>query len=167
MRCARSSLAWTGVLVRVDSIVDGRNRRVLDALLHDVASRGVWVSTHLDVILKMGVKEVLYRTKHLGWGINTQLYRDVASLHGEFPSRLRSAGPRVLKQNRGNGGQSVWKVEGLDDATVECCTRIVAACPKSCHSAISSIAVRSTLLMVAASSASACPMADPLLHGGR
>src|SRR6185437_15238174 len=28
-----------------------------------------------------------------------------------FPSRLRSAGPRVLKQNRGNGGQGVWKVE--------------------------------------------------------
>ena len=29
----------------------------------------------------------------------------------EFPNRLRSAGPRVLKQNRGNGGQGVWKVE--------------------------------------------------------
>jgi len=70
------------------------------------------------VILKMGVKEVLYRTKHLGWGTDTQLYRDVATLHGEFPSRLRSAGPRVLKQNRGNGGQGVWKVEALDDATV-------------------------------------------------
>ena len=28
-----------------------------------------------------------------------------------FPARLRSAGPRVLKQNRGNDGQGVWKVE--------------------------------------------------------
>jgi hypothetical protein len=30
---------------------------------------------------------------------------------GAFLSRLQSAGPRVLKQNRGNGGQGVWKVE--------------------------------------------------------
>jgi hypothetical protein len=29
----------------------------------------------------------------------------------QFPPRLQSAGPRVLKQNRGNGGQGVWKVE--------------------------------------------------------
>ena len=28
-----------------------------------------------------------------------------------FPPRLQSAGPRVLKQNRGNGGQGVWRVE--------------------------------------------------------
>jgi hypothetical protein len=59
----------------------------------------------------MGVKEVLYRTKHLGWGADTHLYRSPAEFEAEFPSRLQSAGPRVLKQNRGNGGQGVWKVE--------------------------------------------------------
>ncbi len=111
-------LGLDGVLVWVDPLVSGRNRRVLDALLRDVAAHGVWVSTHPDVILKMGVKEVLYRTKHLGWGTDTHLYRDAASLHGEFHSRLQAAGPRVLKQNRGNGGQGVWKVEALDEATV-------------------------------------------------
>lgn len=110
-------LGLDGVLVWVDPLVNGRNRRVLDALLRDVAAHGVWVSTHPDVILKMGVKEVLYRTKHIGWGTDTQLYRDAASLHGEFPTRLRTAGPRVLKQDRGNGGQGVWKVEGLGGAT--------------------------------------------------
>src|SRR5207248_2251616 len=31
-----------------------------------------------------------------------------------FSARLRSAGPRVLKQNRGNAGQGVWKVEWVD-----------------------------------------------------
>ena len=107
-----------GVLVWVDPIVNGRNRSVLDALLREVSARGVWVSTHPDVILKMGVKEVLYRTKHLGWGADTQLYRDARSLHEEFPRRLQVSGPRVLKQNRGNGGQGVWKVESLGDATV-------------------------------------------------
>jgi hypothetical protein len=59
----------------------------------------------------MGVKEVLHRTKHLGWGTDTHLYRTAADFTGEFSSRLQSAGPRVLKQNRGNGGQGVWKVE--------------------------------------------------------
>ena len=111
-------LRLDGVLVWVDPIVDGRDRRVLDALLRDIASRGVWVSTHPDVILKMGVKEVLYRTKHLGWGTDTHLYRDATRLYSEFPSRLGSKGPRVLKQNRGNDGQGVWKVEALYEATV-------------------------------------------------
>jgi hypothetical protein len=100
-----------GVLVWVDPISEGQNRMMLDALLRDVASKGVWVSAHPDVILKIGVKEVLYRTKHLGWGTDTHLYRDVRTFHEEFPPLLRSAGPRVLKQNRGNGGQGVWKVE--------------------------------------------------------
>jgi hypothetical protein len=100
-----------GVLVWVNPISDGENRIVLDAMLRDVASQGVWVSAHPDVILKMGVKEVLHRTKRLGWGSDTHLYRAAQDFHEEFPPRLLSAGPRVLKQNRGNGGQGVWKVE--------------------------------------------------------
>ena len=82
-------------------------------MLRDVASRGPWVSAHPDIILQMGVKEVLYRTKHLGWSTDTHLYRGVAAFRAAFPARLGSAGPRVLKQNRGNGGQGVWKVEPI------------------------------------------------------
>jgi hypothetical protein len=108
-----------GVLVWVDPIHDGQTRTVLDAMLRDVASRGPWVSAHPDVILKMGVKEVLHRTKHLGWGTDTHLYRSVPGFYAGFPSRLQSTSPRVLKQNRGNGGQGVWKVEQISDATGE------------------------------------------------
>jgi hypothetical protein len=97
--------------VWVDPIHRGKTRTVLDAMLRDVASRGPWVSAHPDVILKMGVKEVLHRTKHLGWGSDTHLYRTPADFRDAFRSRLQSAGPRVLKQNRGNDGQGVWKVE--------------------------------------------------------
>jgi hypothetical protein len=104
-------LTTDGVLVWVDPLSRGKTRAALDAMLRDVASRGPWVSAHPDVTLKMGVKEVLHRTKRLGWGTDTHLYRDAAEFHAAFPSRLRSAGPRVLKQNRGNGGQGVWKVE--------------------------------------------------------
>jgi hypothetical protein len=104
-------LAVDGVLVWVDPISRGKTRTALDPMLRDVARRGPWVSAHPDVILRMGAKEVLHRTKHLSWGTDTQLYRNAAEFHAAFPSRLRSAGPRVLKQNRGNDGRGVWKVE--------------------------------------------------------
>jgi hypothetical protein len=59
----------------------------------------------------MGTKEVLYRTRALGWGTDTRRYRTAAQFAAEFPALLASGGPRVLKQNRGNDGLGVWKVE--------------------------------------------------------
>jgi hypothetical protein len=107
-------LAVDGVLVWVNPLDAGKTRTVLDRLLRDVAARGPWVSAHPDVILKMGVKEVLHRTRHLGWGTDTHVYHSVRAFRDEFPARLAAAGPRVLKQNRGNAGQGVWKVERRD-----------------------------------------------------
>jgi hypothetical protein len=105
-------LGVDGVLVWVNPIQDGRSRAGLDALLRDVAARGVWVSAHPDVILKMGTKEVLYRTRSMGWGCDTALYETADAMRAELPTRL-ATGPRVIKRNRGNGGQGVWKVERL------------------------------------------------------
>jgi hypothetical protein len=102
-------LAVAGVLVWVNPISDGRDRADLDELLRHVAARGIWISAHPDVILNMGVKEVLYRTRGLGWGTDTDLYATPQAFRARFPARL-VAGPRVLKQNRGNGGLGVWKV---------------------------------------------------------
>ncbi|MHB8529080.1 MAG: Cj0069 family protein [Caulobacteraceae bacterium] len=104
-------LGFDGVLVWVDPISEGKDRSRLDPMLRDVAARGVWVSAHPDVILKMGVKEVLHRTRDLGWGADTHLYRSADEFLSQFPPRLAGSGPRVLKQNRGNGGLGVWKVE--------------------------------------------------------
>jgi hypothetical protein len=111
-------LAVDGVLVWVDPIHEGLTRAKLDPMLRDVASRGPWVSAHPDIIMKMGVKEVLHRTRQLGWGTDTHLYRTAAEFRAEFPQRLRSSDPRVLKRNRGNGGQGVWKVELASDSIV-------------------------------------------------
>ena len=102
-----------GVLVWVNPIHEGRNRANLDALLREVAARGVWVSAHPDVILKMGTKEVLHSTRAMSWGGDTALYRTPEEMRAELPLRL-AAGPRVIKRNRGNGGQGVlwawtWK----------------------------------------------------------
>jgi hypothetical protein len=101
-----------GVLVWVNPIHEGRNRANLDALLREVAARGVWVSAHPDVIVKMGTKEVLYRTRAMSWGCDTALYRSAEAMRAELPARL-ATGPRVIKRNRGNGGQGVWRVETL------------------------------------------------------
>ena len=99
-----------GVLVWVNPVQDGRDRSVLDAILRKAAAAGVFVSGHPDVIAKLGTKEVLYTTRDIGWGTDTQLYRSIAQMRGELPARL-AGGARVLKQLRGNGGIGVWKVE--------------------------------------------------------
>src|SRR6201997_3824024 len=101
-----------GALVWVNPIPEGRNRANLDVLLREVAAHGVWVSAHPDVILKMGTKEVLHRTRTMSWGCDTALYPTAEAMRVELPARL-AAGPRVIKRNRGNGGQGVWKVETL------------------------------------------------------
>lgn len=102
-----------GALVWVDPIApDGSDRAVLDALLREVAASGVFVSTHPDVILKMGTKDVLVTTRETAWGTDTRLYANLDELARALPVLLAS-GPRVLKQHRGNGGNGVWKVEAV------------------------------------------------------
>jgi uncharacterized protein DUF6815 len=113
-------LALDGVLVWVNPIEQGRDRSQLDALLRTVADAGVWVSAHPDVIAKMATKTVLVDTRDLSWGTDTRLYSSAAQLAGELPGRL-AGGARVLKRQRGMGGQGVWKVEldgGGDDPWV-------------------------------------------------
>lgn len=100
-----------GVMVWVDPLDNGRDRSRLDPVLAQVAGTGVWVSAHPDVILKMGTKEVLFRTQGLGWGAETHLYRTFDAFQEQFPTRLAAEVPRILKPNRGNGGQGVWKVQ--------------------------------------------------------
>ncbi len=100
-----------GVLVWVNPIEGGRDRSILDAMLREIAAEGVFVSAHPDTILKIGTKEVLYRTRDIGWGCDTYLYHSVHQMRQELPSRLAAGQARVLKQNRGNGGIGVWQIQ--------------------------------------------------------
>jgi glutathione synthase/RimK-type ligase-like ATP-grasp enzyme len=104
-----------GVLVWADPIRGGEDRKVLDGLLREVSEAGVFVSTHPETILKMGTKEVLFRTREMSWGTDTDLYSSFEDFQARFPARLASGVPRVIKQNRGNGGIGVWKVELAGD----------------------------------------------------
>ena len=103
-------LGCDGALVWVNPVTDGVDRTEFDALLREVGAHGVWVSAHPDVILKMGVKDVLTRTKTLGWGSDAHGYETAGAFRGQFPGRLVSDRVRVLKLNRGNGSQGVWRV---------------------------------------------------------
>src|SRR5262245_4267376 len=107
-------LGVDGVLVWVDPVSKDGNRAKLDPILRHVARHGVLVSSHPDLILKMGTKEVLYRTRNMGWGADTRLYTTLEQFRQELPQCLAEGKPRVLKQNRGNGGIGVWKVEAVD-----------------------------------------------------
>lgn len=111
-------LGVEAALVFVDPVSGGARRRGLDALLRGAADLGVFVSGHPDVLEKIGVKAVLHTTRDLGWGTDTQVYESLADFENRFPDRLAS-GPRVLKQNRSNGGQGVWKVTARGDNRIE------------------------------------------------
>lgn len=100
-----------GVLVWVNPIEAGHDRSVLDAMLRRVADAGVFVSTHPDIIMKMGTKEILYQTRHMAWGTDTHLYHSLSDIRDQLPQRLMSGEARILKQNRGHSGIGVWKVQ--------------------------------------------------------
>ena len=99
-----------GVLVWIDPIGHGEDRTRFDEILHDLSSAGVWVSAHPDTVALIGTKDVLYRTRSLGWGSDVHRYTTLTQLQSELPRRLTD-GPRVVKRQRGNAGIGVWKVE--------------------------------------------------------
>lgn len=105
-----------GVLVWCNPIEGGRRRDRLDALLREVAARGVTVSTHPDTIERLGTKDVLLSTRDQPFGSDVHRIDSPAQLRSELPARL-AQGPRVLKQHRGHSGIGVWRVErDPDDA---------------------------------------------------
>ena len=90
-------LELDGVLVWIDPIGHGEDRTRFDEILHDLSSAGVWVSAHPDTIALIGTKDVLYRTRSLGWGSDVHRYTTLAQLQSELPGRLAD-GPRVVKR---------------------------------------------------------------------
>lgn len=103
-------LGCRAALVWVNPLAAGTRRESLNDLLDEVAAAGVLVSARPSVIAAMGVKSVLHRSRHLGWGSDVRLYATAEAFASGFPASLAEAGPRVLKQDRGNDGQGVWKV---------------------------------------------------------
>ncbi len=104
------------VLVWFSPFEGGRDRSRLNAMLRRLAARGVGVSAHPDLIDKMGTKDVLYQTRHLSWGTDVRRFDSLEAMRAHLPAALR-AGPRVLKQLRGQSGEGVWKVSAVGAAS--------------------------------------------------
>jgi len=104
-------LGVDGALVWVNPIEAGQSRAPLDAVLREVADAGVFVSTHPDVILKLGTKDVLVDTRAMGWGSDAHRLDTLEQLRAELGDRLAAGSTRVLKQWRGHSGIGVWRVE--------------------------------------------------------
>ncbi|MDE2564977.1 MAG: Cj0069 family protein [Burkholderiales bacterium] len=103
------------VLVWCNPIEGGRRRDRLDALLAEVARRGVLVSAHPQAVQRLGTKDVLLQARELPFGSDVHRVDSLAQLEAELPLRLLR-GPRVLKQHRGHSGIGVWRVQALDGA---------------------------------------------------
>jgi len=110
-------LGLDGALVWVNPIDEGHPRDALDAVLREVASAGVFVSTHPDVILKLGTKDVLVDTRDMGWGSDVHRIDTLAQLRAELGARLLDGQSRVLKQWRGHSGIGVWRVQRVPEPT--------------------------------------------------
>ena len=150
-------LAVDAVLVWVDPIAGGQRREALDSLLREVSVSGRWVSAHPDVIDRIGTKEVLYETRDLGWGADTDIYLTAAELRERLPSRLKSGAPRVLKQSRGNGGLESGRSRRSTRPATPCVSnmpRHATTRPRTSPSASSWIAARTTSPLAARSSTS-------------
>ena len=103
-------LRFNAVLVWVNPIEQGFNRNRLDALLVNIAKNGVYVSTHPEIILKIGTKKVLYSTRNMDWGGDIEIYTEYKDFENRFLDSLDNSDIRVLKQYRGHSGNGVFKV---------------------------------------------------------
>ena len=104
-------LKYNAVLVWVNPIEQGHDRKKLDAFLVEAANKGCFVSSHPEVILKMGTKEVLYKTREMDWGGDIEMYTSYEDFTNRFSKSLGRYGTRVLKQYRGNGGNGVFRIK--------------------------------------------------------
>ena len=98
------------VLGWVDPVIPGSNRCNLDPVLQEVADKGVFVSAHPEVTLKIGTKKILYTTKDMDWGGDIKLYSDFEDFKERFLPSFDNKTIRVLKQYRGSSGSGIFKV---------------------------------------------------------
>ncbi len=106
--------AVQAALVWVNPIEQGCDRTHLDQLLRDVATAGLYVSTHPDTILKLGTKQVLVDTQAISWSApETLVHHTLADLAAALKRHWAAGEIRVLKQYRGHSGLGIWKVEPI------------------------------------------------------
>jgi len=102
---------YKAILVWVNPVEQEHDRKILDALLFELANKGCFVSAHPDTIIKLGTKEILYRVRKTDFGGDIKLYRSFEDFKQNFLSSKEVTGFRILKPYRGNGGNGVFKID--------------------------------------------------------
>lgn len=102
-------LKYNAILVWVNPIEQGSDRKILDALLTKLSEKGCFVSAHPDTILKMGTKEILFHARNTDFGGDIKLYHSFEEFRSSFMTGSQNT--RILKQYRGNGGNGVFKID--------------------------------------------------------
>ncbi len=108
---ARQLIKYKAILVWVNPLEQGHDRKMLDAMLSELSAQGCFVSAHPETILKLGTKEILYRVKETEFGGDIKLYRSFDDFKENFFSSKELTGIRILKPYRGNGGNGVFKID--------------------------------------------------------
>lgn len=108
---AKELLRHDAILVWINPVEQGNNRKRLDALLIKLSDSGCFVSAHPDMILKIGTKDVLYKTREMEFGGDVKLYNSFEDFKERF---LAAPATRILKQYRGNGGDGVFKIDATN-----------------------------------------------------
>jgi len=116
-KLGKELLKYNAVLVWVNPIEQQGDRKILDALLVQLASQDCFVSAHPGTILKIGTKEILYRVKDTEFGGDVNLYHSFEEFKKHFLKEV--TGVRILKQYRGNGGDGVYKVDTVNSKNNE------------------------------------------------
>ena len=99
---------YDALLVWVNPIEQGNNRKLLDALLMKLSHDQI-VSAHPDTILKIGTKEILYKVRDTEFGSDTKVYESFEDFTQRFFDQPDHT--RILKQYRGNGGNGVFRID--------------------------------------------------------
>jgi hypothetical protein len=102
-----AALSWVNPRERLEKSEDNL---CLDDVLLAISKKGVFVSTHPEIILKIGTKEVLYTTRHMDWGGDIELYADFEDFKTRFIYSLDKLGVRIIKQYRGESGRGIFKI---------------------------------------------------------
>jgi hypothetical protein len=105
---------YNAILVWVNPVEQGHDRKILDAMLTKLAAQGCFISAHPDVILKMGTKKILYDVRKTEFGGDVKLYASFEDFKECFLQAGEATGIRILKQYRGNGGNGVFKIDTAD-----------------------------------------------------
>ena len=106
-----AALSWVNPKERLERGSDNLN---LDDILLSISKKGVYVSTHPEIILKIGTKRVLYSTRNMDWGGDIDLYSDYEDFEKRFINSLDRSSVRILKQYRGESGRGIFKVRFKD-----------------------------------------------------